>query len=159
MQFARLTVGDPTAAIGLELDIIAAVVIGGGEPRRRRGLDPRLVIGAFVMAFLSNGCTWPASRTTSQEIIIGAIIIAAVAVDRLRHRRQRSADRSSTLGGACSVREAGSAVEGRQATAGTVVARSSHAPPVQAGACAPRAHSGLRSKPYSFFTTFTVSIA
>jgi ribose transport system permease protein len=87
MQFSRLTVGDPTAAIGLELDIIAAVVIGGGSLSGGEGSILGSVVGAFVMAFLSNGCNLAGVPNYLQEIIIGAIIIAAVAVDRLRHRR------------------------------------------------------------------------
>jgi ribose transport system permease protein len=88
MQFSRLTVGDPTAAIGLELDIIAAVVIGGGSLAGGEGTIAGSVIGAFVMAFLSNGCNLAGVPNYMQEIIIGAIIIAAVAVDRVRHRRR-----------------------------------------------------------------------
>ena len=42
MQMSRLRQGDPTVAIGTELDVIAAVVIGGGSAERRRGHDPRL---------------------------------------------------------------------------------------------------------------------
>jgi ribose transport system permease protein len=87
MQFSRLTVGDPTAAIGLELDIIAAVVIGGGSLSGGEGSILGSVIGAFVMAFLSNGCNLAGVPNYMQEIIIGAIIVAAVALDRLRHRR------------------------------------------------------------------------
>jgi ribose transport system permease protein len=87
MQFSRLTVGDPTAAIGLELDVIAAVVIGGGSLSGGEGSILGSVIGAFVMAFLSNGCNLAGVPNYLQEIIIGGIIVAAVAVDRLRHRR------------------------------------------------------------------------
>jgi ribose transport system permease protein len=87
MQFSRLTVGDPTAAIGLELDIIAAVVIGGGSLSGGEGSILGSVVGAFVMAFLSNGCNLAGVPNYMQEIITGAIIIAAAAIDRLRHRR------------------------------------------------------------------------
>jgi ribose transport system permease protein len=87
MQFARLTVGDPTASTGAELDIIAAVVIGGGSLAGGEGSILGSVIGAFVMAFLSNGCNLAGVPNYLQEIIIGAIIVAAVAVDRLRQAR------------------------------------------------------------------------
>jgi ribose transport system permease protein len=87
MQFARLTVGDPTAAIGLELDIIAAVVIGGGSLSGGEGSILGSIVGAFVMSFLSNGCNLAGVPNYMQEIIIGTIIIVAVAVDRLRHRK------------------------------------------------------------------------
>ncbi len=86
MQFGRLTVGDPTTAIGKELDIIAAVVIGGGSLAGGEGSILGALIGAFLMSFLANGCNLTGVPNYVQEIIIGAIIVAAVAVDRLRHR-------------------------------------------------------------------------
>jgi ribose transport system permease protein len=87
LQFARLTVGDPTTALGKELDIIAAVVIGGGSLAGGSGTILGSIIGAFLMSFLSNGCTLTGVPNYVQEIIIGSIIIVAVAVDSLRHRR------------------------------------------------------------------------
>src|SRR4030043_19601 len=45
MEFSRLTVGDPTVAVGLELDIIASVVIGGGSLGGGQGGIPGLVVG------------------------------------------------------------------------------------------------------------------
>jgi ribose transport system permease protein len=62
MEFSRLTVGDPTVAVGLELDIIAAVVIGGGSLAGGEGGILGTLIGVFIMSFLRNGCTmmgWP----------------------------------------------------------------------------------------------------
>lgn len=84
MQFARLTVGDPTTALGKELDIIAAVVIGGGSLSGGAGGVTGSLIGAFLMTVLSNGCTLAGVPNYFQEILIGAIIVAAVALDRLR---------------------------------------------------------------------------
>ncbi len=86
MQLGRLTVGDPTTAIGLELDIIAAVVIGGGSLSGGRGSILGSMIGAFLMAVLANGCTLTGVPNYVREILTGAIIIAAVAVDGLRQR-------------------------------------------------------------------------
>lgn len=85
MEFSRLTVGDPTVAIGLELDIIAAVVIGGASLRGGEGSILGSMVGVLIMAFLRNGCTMMGWPNFIQEIIIGCIIIAAVALDRLRH--------------------------------------------------------------------------
>lgn len=87
MEFSRLTVGDPTVAMGLELDIIAAVVIGGGSLSGGEGSILGTLVGVFIMAFLRNGCTMMGWPNYFQEIIIGAIIIAAVTLDRLRHRQ------------------------------------------------------------------------
>ena len=86
MEFSRLTVGDPTVAVGLELDIIAAVVIGGGSLSGGAGSVLGSMIGVFIMAFLRNGCTMMGWPNYIQEIIIGAIIVIAVALDRLRQR-------------------------------------------------------------------------
>ncbi len=85
MQFSRLTVGDPTVAVGLELDIIAAVVIGGGSLSGGAGSIMGSMIGVFIMAFLRNGSTMMGWPNYIQEIIIGAIIVIAVALDRIRH--------------------------------------------------------------------------
>ncbi len=84
MQFARLTVGDPTTAIGKELDVIAAVVIGGASLAGGVGGILGSLLGAFLMSVLANGCTLMGVPTYVQEILIGAIIVAAVALDRLR---------------------------------------------------------------------------
>ncbi len=86
MEFSRLTVGDPTVAVGLELDIIAAVVIGGGSLNGGEGSILGSMIGVFIMSFLRNGCTMMGWPNYIQEIIIGIIIIAAVSLDRIRHR-------------------------------------------------------------------------
>ncbi|KPK74585.1 MAG: hypothetical protein AMJ89_05900 [candidate division Zixibacteria bacterium SM23_73] len=88
MQFSRLTVGDPTVAVGLELDIIAAVVIGGGSLSGGEGSILGSMIGVFIMSFLRNGCTMMGWPNYIQEIIIGAIIVVAVSLDQIRHRRE-----------------------------------------------------------------------
>jgi ribose/xylose/arabinose/galactoside ABC-type transport system permease subunit len=86
MQFSRLTVGDPTAARGMELDIIAAVVIGGGSLQGGEGTVPGSVAGAVLMAVIRNGLSMQGVPNWVQDVLTGAIIVAAVAIDRLRHR-------------------------------------------------------------------------
>jgi ribose transport system permease protein len=86
LQFCRLTVGDPTTALGKELDVIAAVVIGGGSLAGGNGGILGSMLGAFLMSFLSNGCTLTGVPNYVQEIIVGLIIVAAVAVDEWRRR-------------------------------------------------------------------------
>ena len=49
MQFSNLSVGDPTAANGMELDIIAAVVIGGGSLNGGEGSALGSIVGALIM--------------------------------------------------------------------------------------------------------------
>jgi ribose transport system permease protein len=86
LQFARLTVGDPTTAIGKELDVIAAVVIGGASLSGGMGGILGSMLGAFMMSVLANGCTLTGVPNYVQEILIGVIIVVAVALDRLRRR-------------------------------------------------------------------------
>jgi len=87
MQLTRLTQGDPSGAVGLELDIIAAVVIGGASLSGGTGSILGSMIGALIIQALRNGSSlmnWP---TFTQEIIIGMVIILAVALDRWRQGR------------------------------------------------------------------------
>ncbi len=86
MQFCRLTVGDPTTAMGTELDVIAAVVIGGGSLAGGEGSVFGSLVGALIMAFLRTGCTQVGVPTWIQEMIIGAVIVLAVALDHVRRR-------------------------------------------------------------------------
>ena len=73
-------------ALGKELDIIAAVVIGGASLAGGSGSILGALVGAFLMSVLANGCNLTGVPNYVQEILIGAIIIAAVALDRVRHR-------------------------------------------------------------------------
>jgi ribose transport system permease protein len=86
MQFSNLTVGDPTAAAGMELDIIAAVVIGGGSLSGGEGSAVGTLVGALIMAVLRNGCNMLGVPNYVQNIIIGVVIIGAVGIDSLKHR-------------------------------------------------------------------------
>jgi ribose transport system permease protein len=88
MQLSRLTQGDPTVAIGLELDIIAAVVIGGASLSGGTGSILGSMIGAVIMAVLRNGSNQMGWPTFMQEIIIGIVIVLAVALDKFRQARQ-----------------------------------------------------------------------
>jgi ribose transport system permease protein len=87
MQFSRLTVGDPTGASGLELNVIAAVVIGGGSLSGGEGSVLGCLIGALIMQVLQSGCSQMGWPNWVQEIVTGAIIVLAVALDRFRHKR------------------------------------------------------------------------
>ena len=86
LQFSRLTVGDPTVAIGLELDVIAAVVIGGGSLLGGEGSVLGSVVGALIMTVIRSGCSQMGLPNWVQEIVTGIIIVIAVAVDRLRRK-------------------------------------------------------------------------
>jgi ribose transport system permease protein len=87
MQLSRLTQGDPTVAIGLELDIIAAVVLGGASLSGGTGSILGSVIGALIMAVLRNASNQMGWQTYTQEIIIGIVIVLAVAIDKWRQKK------------------------------------------------------------------------
>jgi len=86
-QMSRLRQGDPTVAIGTELDVIAAVVIGGASLNGGEGSIAGAMIGALTMAFLRNGSQQMGWPNYIQEIMIGIIIVLAVAIDRVRRIR------------------------------------------------------------------------
>lgn len=86
LQFSRLAVGDPTVANGLELDVIAAVIIGGGSLAGGRGSVGGTVLGASTMAIIGIGCSQRGLPNWVQQIVTGGIIVLAVALDRWRNK-------------------------------------------------------------------------
>ncbi len=87
-QFALLSgEGDPTQGAGKELEIIAAVVIGGGSLNGGRGSVLGTISGACIMAVILHGCVSLEIEDAYQKLIVGIIIIAAVSFDQIRQRR------------------------------------------------------------------------
>ena len=78
--------GDPTTATGYELNIIAAVVIGGASLSGGRGSIVGTLMGAMIMTAVANGCAKVGLSNWTQEIVTGAIILLAVGLDKLRYR-------------------------------------------------------------------------
>ncbi|MEM9416458.1 MAG: ABC transporter permease [Planctomycetota bacterium] len=87
LLFAKIGQGNATEAVGYELAVIAAVVIGGASLSGGEGSILGTVIGALIMQIVIVGCIKMDMDNYVQEIITGAIIVAAVALDQLRHRR------------------------------------------------------------------------
>jgi ribose/xylose/arabinose/galactoside ABC-type transport system permease subunit len=87
-QFSKITSGSPTSGIGMELRIIAAVVIGGASLQGGRGTVLGTICGAFIMSIISNGCTHLNVSNPLQDIILGLIVITAVSVDQWRQVRR-----------------------------------------------------------------------
>jgi ribose/xylose/arabinose/galactoside ABC-type transport system permease subunit len=81
---SRQSQGDPTAALGLELDIIAAVVIGGGSLSGGVGTVLGTIVGATIMSVIQIGCSQMGLPNWVQQIVTGTIIVLAVALDRWR---------------------------------------------------------------------------
>ncbi|MGI8961615.1 MAG: ABC transporter permease [Bryobacteraceae bacterium] len=87
IEASRLMTGQPTAGQGYELQTIAAVVIGGGSLRGGEGSVAGTLVGAFIIGLLSNGSDLLGVNPYWQQVIIGAVIIAAVGFDELRKRK------------------------------------------------------------------------
>jgi ribose/xylose/arabinose/galactoside ABC-type transport system permease subunit len=84
VQFAKLTVGDPTDSGGLELSVIAAVVIGGGSLSGGQGSVMGSMFGAMLMTVIATGSTHMGIANWVQEILTGFIIVTACALERFR---------------------------------------------------------------------------
>jgi len=88
IEASRLITGQPTAGQGYELSVIAAVVIGGGSLSGGEGTVTGTVAGAVLMGLVSNGSNLLGVSPFWQQVLIGAVIVSAVAVDELRKRRR-----------------------------------------------------------------------
>lgn len=90
---ARLNSAQPTAGAGLELDVIAAVVIGGASLSGGVGTVIGTLIGALIIGVLRNGLNLLDVSSFWQQVVIGLVIAGAVMVDTLgRRARRRSRD-------------------------------------------------------------------
>ena len=92
MQTSRLSQGDSTAAFGLELDIIASVIIGGASLNGGVGTILGSMNGALIMAVLRNGSQQMGWPPHVPESIIAIAIILAVFVDKLRQGQEPCGD-------------------------------------------------------------------
>jgi len=86
LEFSKLNLGQPTGAVMYELYIIAACVIGGCSLRGGVGSISGTLVGALIIGTLNAGAQQAGWPKWVQEIAIGLIIIAAVALDQLRRR-------------------------------------------------------------------------
>ena len=89
LMSAQILSIDPLAGTGLELDAIAAVVIGGASLYGGRGTIIGTLIGVFIMVMIRNGLNLLGVSPFWQGSAIGAIIIAAVLAERLLSPRSR----------------------------------------------------------------------
>lgn len=84
MHFGRIEVGEPGSGTGMELRMIAAVVIGGGSLNGGRGSIFGTCCGAALMQTIPWGCTALHLSNYYQDILVGVIIVVAVCIDRIR---------------------------------------------------------------------------
>ena len=83
---SRLSSGQPAGSVGLELDVIAAVVVGGTSLFGGRGRLAGTFFGALLIGSLGNGLQLVNVPDYWQRIVTGAVIVAAVVLDRLVRR-------------------------------------------------------------------------
>jgi len=85
---ARLGTAQPAAGRGLELDAIAAAIIGGASLKGGVGNIAGPIMGAAIMGILNNAITLLAISPNWREAIIGVVIILAIMMDRFRASKQ-----------------------------------------------------------------------
>jgi len=87
LQSARLDAAEATAGVGYELRVIASVVIGGASLSGGRGGIGGTIIGALLIGVLTNGLVIMHVSSYWQQVVIGLIIVAAVAFDTFAKSR------------------------------------------------------------------------
>ena len=80
----RMNAGHPIAAIGMEFDAIAAVIVGGTSFERGNGWLPGTLLGALTVGVLRNGLNVLAIPSSLQVASIGLLVIVALLVDSIR---------------------------------------------------------------------------
>jgi ribose transport system permease protein len=87
---ARLGAADPTVGTDLALPAIAAAVMGGAALRGGEGSVFGAVTGAMLIAALQSGLTLINVQAFYQQLALGFVIIAALALDRLQRRSRET---------------------------------------------------------------------
>ena len=83
----RMNSGHPVAAMGMEFDAIAAVIVGGTERQRGNGWLPGTVLGVLAVGVLRNGLNVMALPSSLQVASIGMLLIVALLIDSILRRR------------------------------------------------------------------------
>lgn len=84
MLTSQLSAGDPKFGLMYELEVIAAVVVGGTSLMGGQGKIFGTLIGAFIIAVIKNGMNLTDVDPFNQKIVLGAVLTAAVLIDRLK---------------------------------------------------------------------------
>ncbi|HSW01655.1 MAG TPA: ABC transporter permease [Sedimentisphaerales bacterium] len=93
IQTARMSSANPNTATGFELQVIAAVVIGGTSLMGGRGSVVRSFFGVLIIAVLGAGLAQVGAQEYTKRLITGCVIVAAVILDQYRHRPGRASSR------------------------------------------------------------------
>ena len=86
---AWLGVAQPNAGQGYEQDVIAATVIGGTSLSGGEGTILGAFLGAVIMGVLRNGMILLGVSSFWQQVVIGIVIIIAIAIDQSRRAKER----------------------------------------------------------------------
>jgi ribose transport system permease protein len=84
MLSSKLNAGDPKIGQGDELDVIAAVVVGGTSLAGGRGSITGTFLGLVLITVLNQGLNWIGVTSFGQQVILGIVILAAVLLDRFK---------------------------------------------------------------------------
>jgi len=93
IQTARMSSANPNTATGFELQVIAAVVIGGTSLMGGRGSVVRSFFGVLIIAVLGAGLAQVGAQEYTKRLITGCVIVGAVILDQYRHRGRRASSR------------------------------------------------------------------
>jgi ribose transport system permease protein len=86
MQISRLEAADPNAGVGMELQVIAAVVIGGTSLMGGRGSVISTFFGVLIVAVLEAGLAQAGISDPVKRIVTGCVIVVAVLLDMYRNK-------------------------------------------------------------------------
>lgn len=86
MMASQLKSGAPTYGAGYELNVIAAVVVGGTSLSGGEGRVFGTLIGALVIGVIQNGMNLTNVESYTQKVVLGLVILGAVLLDQLKHR-------------------------------------------------------------------------
>lgn len=87
LEASRVSTGQADSGMGLELSVIAAIVIGGTSIAGGEGAIWRTVLGVLLLALIGNGFNLLSIDASYQQMFQGAIILGAVALDAWARRR------------------------------------------------------------------------
>jgi ribose transport system permease protein len=88
LLFAHTNLGDPNAGVAFELEVIAAVVIGGASLGGGQGTVSGALLGVLILGVLENGISFLGVPVELKQILIGAIIVISMGLSEWQRRRR-----------------------------------------------------------------------